>query len=260
MGKEALLPVVSVVIPVYNCERYLADAIDSVAAQNMPLELIVVDDCSTDKTEKVFEQCQKKYADRPIGFVFLKNEENKGVAYSRNRGIVSASCEYVALLDGDDIWRSDKLKKQLPLMHSGAVLSCTGREFIDENGQPVGLPVPVKESISYNDLLLSNSINCSSVIAKTSVAREFPMMHDECHEDYLTWLKVVEKYGEAKAVNEPLLLYRRHSGSKTSGKLNSAVMHYNTLRLAGVSAPKAVLYFFTYAVSGVIKHFIYGGS
>ena len=179
-------PLVSVVMPVYNGEKYIQKAVDSVLAQEVSLELIIIDDGSTDRTEEVLEKYKNHEEIR-----CLKNKKNTGVSGSRNRGVKEARGTYVAFLDADDWWEKDKLKKQIALLEeTGCVLCSTGRELVQPDGRSAGKYIPVKEKITYRELLKHNSINCSSVLVRRDVIIRFPMEHDDSHEDYITWLKI----------------------------------------------------------------------
>lgn len=242
---------VSVVIPVRNCARYVSQAIDSALVQGVPLEVLVLDDGSRDNLDQVM----KGYGSDPR-VRYFKNEKNLGVAKTRNRGVSLARGEYVAFLDADDYWMKDKLKKQLALMEqTGCVICSTARELMTMDGKLTGHVIPVKEKISYGDLLLSNRINCSSVVVRAEVAREFPMHHDDSHEDYLMWLEVLRKYRTACAVNEPLLKYRISETGKSGSKWNSAKMTFLVYRYMGFGWFRSVLQFCSYAVNGFIKWF-----
>lgn len=126
---------------------------------------------------------------------------------------------------------------------------------MDANGEPTGKIIDVPNSASYKTLLLTNCVPCSSVLMKTSVAREFYMSHDELHEDYIMWLRVLKKYGEAFAVKKPLLKSRLSEGGKSRNKLESAKMHYKVYRLMGIPAWKSIWFFLCYAVNGVRKYY-----
>ena len=194
-------PLVSVIIPAYNCAGLISRAIESVLIQEVSLEIIVIDDGSGDNLEQVLET----YRDNPA-FSFIKNKTNLGAAGSRNKGVAMAKGRYVAFLDADDYWAAGKLKKQTDAMErTGCVLSCTARELMTPQGELTGRIIPVKEEITYRDLLHHNSINCSSVVLKTEVAKNYPMEHDDSHEDYITWLKILQKYKKACGIREPLL-------------------------------------------------------
>ena len=112
MAEQNLNPLVSVVMPAYNAERFIAKAIESVLNQTIQdFELIVVDDCSKDATASIAEE----YSVRDSRVKLLKNEQNLRVAGTRNRALEVCRGEYVALLDSDDIWYPDTLEKQIAL-------------------------------------------------------------------------------------------------------------------------------------------------
>lgn len=183
-------PLVSVIMPVYNGEKYIKEAVESVLSQGVPLELLVIDDGSTDKTKEVLSA----YMGRE-DFQYLRNEKNMGAAGSRNRGVELARGKYVAFLDADDWWEKGKLKKQLSLLEkTGYVLCSTGRELVNQDGSSTGKYIPVKKLLTYRELLKHNSINCSSVVVEREVIRKFPMEHDDSHEDYITWMKILREY------------------------------------------------------------------
>ena len=243
-------PLVSVIIPAYNCAATIAAAIDSVLNQDVPVEIIVINDGSTDDLDAVMN----RYRDVPE-VIYVHNECNMGAARTRNTGVSLAKGEYVAFLDGDDYWAPGKLQKQLEAMEkTGAVLCATARELMTPDGKLTGRVIPVKEKISYRELLKHNCINCSSVLIRTAVAREFPMDHDDSHEDYIMWLRVLKQYGAACAVNEPLLKYRLSTTGKSGSKLKSARMTYRVYRYLGFGLVKSCALFVSYAFHGVKKY------
>lgn len=245
-------PLVSVVIPAYRCGGTLASAIDSVRAQDVACEVLVVDDCSGEDLESVLARYQGDSCVR-----YLKNEKNLGAAQSRNRGVAAAEGEYIAFLDADDCWREGKLSKQLRLLEqTGTVLCATAREMMTQDGVMTGHVIPVPERITYRDLLKQNCINCSSVLIRRDVALEFPMKHDDSHEDYIMWLEVLRRYKTACAVNEPLLCYRMSNSGKSGSKWKSAKMTWKVYRYMGFGPVQSALCFCSYALHGVKKHYI----
>lgn len=244
---------VSVIMPAYNCTKYIRQALDSVLAQDVPMEILVINDRSKDDLDSVMLEYQEYPQIR-----YLKNEKNLGVAETRNKGVALAKGEYVAFLDADDVWAKDKLKKQLKLIQEkGTVICSTARELMTIDGELTGYIIPVKTEYSYFDLRLQNQINCSSVLIKTEVAREFPMHHDDSHEDYLMWLEVLKKYRNGCAVNEPLLKYRVSSTGKSGHKWNSAKMTFLTYRYMGFGLFRSIMYFISYALNGIKKYFFW---
>ncbi len=242
---------ISVIIPAYNCASTIRKAIDSVLQQNVLFEVLVIDDGSTDGLDDVMQDYVQD--DR---IIYLKNERNMGPSATRNRGVQQAKGEYIAFLDADDYWVQEKLSRQLELIQARDIVLCsTGRELITHEGNLTGRVIPVKEYITYKDLLHQNWINNSSVLVKRDVLLEFPMENDDVHEDYLLWLKVLKKYGTVCAINEPLLKYRLSKNSKSGSKLKSAVMTYKTYRRLGMSHLQAMRSFVSYAFAGVKKYY-----
>lgn len=237
-------------MPAYNCIATVGAAIDSALAQEVPLEVIVVDDCSPQDLTEVLAP----YREDPRVKI-LRNETNLGAAGSRNVGVAAATGEYIAFLDADDIWAPEKLQKQLALIREkDSVLCATARELMTPEGELTGRVIPVKETITYKELLKHNSINCSSVLMKAEVAKAFPMEHEDSHEDYILWLKILQKYGFACAVNEPLLRYRLSNTGKSGSKLHSAKMTFKVYRYMGFGTVGACLLFASYAFHGVMKY------
>lgn len=248
--KKSDEPIVSVVMPAYRCAATIEKAIQSVLIQSVPLELIVINDQSPDELDEIMKRFE---ADPRVHY--MKNEKNLGAAMSRNRGVAKARGAYVAFLDADDWWAEDKLEKQLKLLkETDAVLCCTGRELITPDGVQTGRVIPVRTEIRYRMMLHQNWINCSSAVLKTEAAKAIPMAHEDGHEDYILWLKLLKKYGKAVAVNEPLLKYRLSTKGKSGNKLHSAKMTYHSYRYAGLSAGKSLLCFIAYALNGVWKY------
>lgn len=246
---------ISVIIPAYNCAEYMEQAVRSALLQTIEeeVEVIIIDDASTDNTEETAEQITVNKSKRSLRY--HRSEKNLGVAEARNMGIRMARGELLAFLDADDWWDLDKLKKQVELLkRTDAPLVYTGRELMQPDGRPSGKKIAVPEMTAYRDLLRTNCIPCSSVLMKTKIAREFYMCHDELHEDYILWLRILKKYGRAYGINEPLLKSRLSAGGKSRNKFKSAKMHYGVYKYMGIPTWKAVWLFVCYAVNGVRKY------
>lgn len=244
---------VSVVMPVLNGAATIGRALDSVLVQDVPFEIIIVDDGSSDGLEAVLAP----YLAMPQ-IRFIKNSRRLGASESRNKGVRAARGRYIAFLDCDDWWEKGKLARQLKLMkNTGCVLCATGRRLVTEDGRQTERLIGVQPQLTYKDLLFQNPVNCSSVVLLRSVALEFPMGHDECHEDYIMWLQILRKYKKACAINEPLLNYRLSSKGKSGNKLHSAVMTYRVYRHMGFSTLKSLICFAGYAFNGVRKYYLH---
>lgn len=244
---------VTVVIPAYNAEKYILKAMESVCNQrgDFKIELLVIDDASKDKTGTVVNEFGSAHA----SVRYLKNDRNKGVAESRNIGIRNAKGEYIAFLDSDDWWAEDKLQKQLELMaDKNAVLCATGRELMKPDGGSTKKIVSIPEEITYEMLLRTNSIPCSSVLMKTEVAREFYMCRDDLHEDYILWLRILQKYSKVYGINAPLLKSRMSESGKSRNKIKSARMHFGVYRYMGIGIFRSLYYFLFYVMNGIRKY------
>lgn len=248
-----IAPVVSVIIPVYTGSQLLYRAIDSALCQQMPLEVIVINDGSPEDVDAVMAAYQGNDAVR-----YLKNRENRGAAESRNIGVAQAQGTYIAFLDADDRWTEGKLQKQVAVLEeTGDVLCATARELVHPDGTSTGRVIPVMQTITYRNLLKHNCIACSSVLIRREAALEFPMHHDrDSHEDYIMWLEVLRKYGLARGINEPLLQYTVSTQGKSGSKWKSAAMTFRVYRHMGFHPVHAALCFCSYVLHGIWKHYI----
>lgn len=242
---------VSVVMPVYNGASYIKQAIDSALCQQVSVEVLVIDDQSTDALPDVMAAYENDSRVR-----WIRNQENLGVARSRNLGVQEAQGEYIAFLDADDWWSEGKLKTQIAGMEAQqAVLSTTARDLMRPDGSYSGRSIPVKTKITYRELLKHNSVSTSSVLVRRDVMLRYPMEHDDSHEDYITWLKIAKEYGWVLGINAPMLKYRLSEGSKSRNKWKSAWMTFQVYRYIGLSIPRSVICFVSYAVHGVMKYY-----
>ena len=145
---------VSVIIPAYDCANFISQALDSALIQDVPLEIIVIDDASSDDLGQVMEAYRKYPQIR-----YLRNGKNLGVSEARNEGVRCAHGEYIAFLDADDWWEEGKLKKQLALMQEkNAVICSTARELMNPDGTLTGYVIPVKTEIDFKDLCRQNQM------------------------------------------------------------------------------------------------------
>lgn len=245
---------VSVIMPAYNASKTIHEAIESVIGQTYSdWELIVINDCSKDDTLDIL----KTYAKDDARIKIINNDVNSGVSISRNRGVQAAAGEYIAFLDSDDMWRNDKLQKQTDLMNrKKAVISYTASSFINEVGQTYGYVMPAENRTNLDTLLKKNLLSCSSVMIRASIMKKIKMPGDEMHEDYYVWIKVLRKFKYAYGINEPLLIYRMSSNSKSSGRIRSARMIYNTYRAVGYDRMISLYFMLRYTWHSVSKRFL----
>lgn len=247
-----LVPEVSVVIPAYNAAKYIEKAIASVFKQNVSLEIIVINDGSSDNLDSVISEYKNLN-----NFVYIKNASNLGVAESRNIGVRVAKGDYIAFLDADDWWRENKLREQLNIIKEKKCVLCyTGRELADKEGKLTGNIIHTKKVVNYNKLLFHNTIACSSVLVKTDIALEIPMKNDEYHEDYLTWLMILKKYGTAYGIDKPLMVYTLSQNSKSRNKISSAKKTFNVYRILGYGRMKSILFMSSHILHSLIQYYL----
>lgn len=244
---------VSVIIPAWNAEQYLARTLDSVLGQSWrELEVIVVDDASQDATARIAQQ----YAQQDSRVHYYRNECNSGVAYTRNFAISRAQYDWVAFLDSDDLWREDKLERQMALVekYPDTALCYTASRYFTDADPETGTVVLVPEEVELERLLRKNVIPCSSVMVKKSLMESAPMGHDDAHEDYLTWLTLLKAGHKARGVNEPMLLYRLRADSKSGAKQKAAKMTWRTFRYFGLGRLESVKYMCWYCLESLGKY------
>jgi glycosyltransferase involved in cell wall biosynthesis len=206
---------VSIIIPSYNSSKYIKATIESVLAQTYTnWEMIIVDDVSSDGSDKIVEEYAK--TDRRVKFIRLPT--NLGVAKARNRAIKEATGRYIAFLDSDDTWKPSKLEKQVEfLQKNNLALTYSAYDTMDENSSYINRR-SVRESITYTDMLKSNHIgNLTGMYDVEFFGKVY--MQEIGHEDYVLWLTLLKKVKEAKGINEPLANYRILSNSLSSNKL-----------------------------------------
>lgn len=241
---------VSVILPAYHSEKTIEKAIDSALIQNVPMEILILNDSPGDGLSAIL----KKY-ETDSRIRYFENECRLGASGSRNKGVQLARGSYIAFLDSDDWWEPEKLQKQLSLMEkTGAVFCSTARKLITDSPRLSGKIIPVKEKITYEMMLHQNWINCSSVLIRRDVISRFPMSHENSHEDYITWLHILKEHKFACAVNEPLLNYTVSTSGKSGNKLHSAKMTFLVYRYMGFGIFQSVFYFCCYAFNGLKKY------
>jgi glycosyltransferase involved in cell wall biosynthesis len=204
-------PPVSVVIPAYNAARFVGAAVQSTLAQTVTaLEVIVVDDGSTDGTV----ECLAPFA----GQVTVESIPNGGVSHARNRGAALARGEWLAFLDADDLWRPDKIERQLARAGAGVGLIYSDRTNIGDRGDVPELQsrvTPMYEGDVFARLLLEGNFVTSSSVMMPRALFERLGGFDEtltASEDWDLWLRVAAT-SRVALVREPLVAYRFHSAS-----------------------------------------------
>ncbi len=244
---------VSVITPLYNCEPYAAETIASVLKQSYEeWEMIIVDDCSTDRSAEVVENIAAKEPRIRL----LRLERNMGPAVARNRAIREARGRYIAFLDGDDIWSEKKLERQIAFMEERDVaLSYTGYYRIDEiSGETIDR-IEVPETVDYKELLKQNIIGCLTAVYDTEKLGRVYMPEIRKRQDFGLWLAILKRIPYACGLNEPLAYYRIRSASVSSNKILSSAYNWKLYReVEKLPWYKAVYYFGWYTYRSLRKY------
>ena len=218
---------VSIITPAYNCAKFIGESIDSVIKQTYEnWEMIIVDDCSTDNTDEIIN---KYTADARIKYIKLK--ENAGAANARNRAMQEAQGKYMAFLDSDDIWRKDKLQKQIDLMKKNDYnIVCSSYEHINEKGEKINKIIRCKKRVNYNSMLLSCPVGNSTMVYNVEKLGKFEVPNIKKRNDYALWLKMLKKEQYVYGLDEVLMEYRIRENSISSNKLDLVKYHWYLYR------------------------------
>lgn len=236
----------------YNAENTIGQAITSVIQQTYTdFELIIINDCSTDRTVDVINEFIKK--DTRIRLI--NNSKNMGVSYTRKHGLDEAKGYWIAILDSDDLWLPEKLEKQVEFQKkTNADLLYTGSGFMNVDGKQINWALNVPEIITYRQLLKQNILSNSSALVRKDLYEKYYAVGDDMHEDFAIWLQILRNGIKAYGINEPLLIYRLDDKSKSGNKLKAAMMNWNTYRYIGLNVLEAAYYEFWYAINGLCKY------
>ncbi len=244
---------VSIITPLYNGEKYVGKTIESVMAQSYPdWEMIVVNDGSKDNSEAIVLE----YASKDPRIKYVK-QENGGSASARNNGIRRAEGQYIALLDADDLWEPDFLKKQIAFMREkGGCLVHGSYKRIDEEGKEILKPFIAKPHVSVKQMQMTNHIACltglydCSEFGKIFLKEELKSIRD----DYAYWLDIVKLNGGSWGNPEVLASYRVMSNSTTGKKKKLIKAQYSFYRnYQGFGALRSMAYTIYWGVLGVLK-------
>lgn len=243
-------PLVSVIMPTYNAEKYLAESINSVIAQTYDnWELLITDDRSSDNTLAI----AKHYVAKDSRIKLFIQEQNKGAGAARNNSIENASGKYIAFLDADDLWVPEKLEKQVSfaLANNHAFTYTSYRKLSD--GKLLAVVTP-PESTTYNKLMYSNVIGCLTAMydAEQLGKRYMPLIRKR--QDMGLWLDILKDVPKAFCLSEPLAYYRVGVGMSTN-KFKILSYQWRFYRdVVGLGVFRAIFTFSIYALKGFSKY------
>lgn len=225
------MPKISIVMPLYNAEDYVSEAIESVRSQTYEdWELIVIDDCSTDCSRAKVDEL----AALDSRILVYSNAKNSGAAFTRTAGLKHVSGEYLAFLDADDVWMPEKMEKQIRFMCEEECAMCfTAYQTINSDGTLRNY-VSVPDRLDYKGFL-KNTITCSHTIMfdLTKVNKDLlaaPQEEFDFSEDLAVWLQVLKTGVVARGLNVPLAKNRKHAISRSANKIKAVKRTWATYR------------------------------
>lgn len=246
---------VSIIMPSYNTGQFIAETIQSVLEQTYQnWELLIIDDCSSDNTDDVVKPF---LTDTRIHY--LKNTVNSGAAVSRNYGLREAKGEWIAFLDSDDVWYTEKTEKQIVFMKkNGYLFTCTGRDTIDEESKPVGEYTRSPKHVGKIGMQLYCWPGSSSVMYHAPTVGLIQIADLKKNNDYAMWLKVIKKC-DFYYMEECLESYRIRKGSISHDKLKRLIHSHYLLWRVGERKNVVSSCFWTLMnmIFGVMKKLMY---
>jgi len=250
-------PLVSIVMPVFNCGQFLEESIGSVMEQTYTnWELIVVDDNSSDDSLRIAKRLVDGVRQNVI---ILENETNLGASESRNKALAHSSGRFIAYLDADDVWLSDKLRQQIDYMLSSGIAMCfTSYETIEEDGRHRNF-VHIPKSMTYNDFL-KNTITCSHTIVFDLNRVELALLMGnkpqayDYPEDLATWLRVLRTGVTAHGLDVVLAKNRKRIRSRSANKFRAVRRTWNQYTKGeGMDVPHAAYCLFWQVFHAILK-------
>lgn len=252
--KAYVAGLVSVITPVYNAERYIDRALNSVFAQTYKdIEIVLVDDQSKDRSAEII----KKYKHTHPEIVYFLQPKNMGAGHARNKALELAKGQYVAFLDADDMWKPEKIEKQARLLKEKKAFFCfTAIEMVDGEDKVIKSKRKIKEEIDYRFLLYNTMIPTSGVMIDRKVKGDFRMHLRRGGQDYATWLKLLRDGSKAYGIDEALVSYRIDSESLSSNKLKSIGQIWEIqTQDEGITKIEAGWHIFIWCLNSVKKYF-----
>lgn len=220
---------VSIVCPMYNSEKFIAETIQSVLNQTYEnFEMLIVDDLSTDKSVEIVQN----FSDKRI--VLLQNSKNSGAAESRNNALRNAKGKWIAFLDSDDLWTPTKLEEQIFFMvQNNYHFSFTNYVEVDQNGNELGKIVTGPKVITKHKMKNFCYMGCLTVMYDAEIMGVIQIDEKiKKRNDYAIWLKCSKK-ANAYHLDKTLAMYRRHSGSISNVSIKHLLKaHYILFRVS----------------------------
>ena len=245
---------VSIITPVYNCANLIEETIKCVVDQTYTnWELLLVDDCTPDNSAKIID----KYIKKDKRIKYFKLDENSGAAIARNKALKESKGRFVAYLDADDLWKPEKLEKQVKYMlNNEYAFTCTDYEKIDEVGKSLNKIVRIPKKVDYNLFLRNTIIQTVGVMVDTKITGKdiLKMPNIRRRQDAATWCQLLKAGFDCYEVPENLSYYRVVSNSLSSNKLKAIKGTWKLYRdIEKLSLIKSCFCFVGYAYNAVKK-------
>lgn len=243
---------VSIIMPSYNCEHYIAESIKSVLAQTYQnWELLITDDCSTDRTIEIVKEYVAK--DERIKLILL--EKNGGAGVARNKSIEKAVGRFIAFLDSDDLWYPNKLERQLKFMdEKECAISHTSYMTCDEDGYVTGIIV-CRRRESLASMSRDDKMGFLTVIYDVSQLGKIYLPKLRKRQDWALKLKLLQICKYTYGMKEPLAYYRKRDGSISNNK--RSLVKYNIAvyqNVLGWTTLRAnIFFYFVFMPTYIIK-------
>lgn len=250
-----MTPVVSIITPLFNAERFIKETINSVIQQTYTdWEWIIVNDCSSDKSVEIVESFA---ANEPrIKLIHLK--ENSGTGIAKNTALKEAKGNYIAFIDSDDCWFPQKLETQINFMQEkNYPISFTSYEIIDQNSNRLNRVISSVDKLTQKEYLKNTIIGFSTSMVDKSQVGEFEIIDLRSREDTHLWIDLLGRGLIAYGIDKVLVKYRVHDNSITTNKFEAArktwKLYYEVEKFGLI---KSAYYFFHYILNAIKKHYL----
>ena len=217
---------VSIIIPYYKKKDYIKKTINSILKQTYKkFEIIIINDEPGELSKNILSFLKKKDSRIKI----INNKKNIGAGKSRNKGINIAKGKYIAFIDSDDLWKKNKLLKQIEFMRKKNIeISHTSYEIIDDDLVTRG--TRQAKLMNYKELIKSCDIGLSTVIIKKSLIKNLRFPNLKTKEDYVLWLEIAKKGKTIHALNTKLTQWRKSKNSLSSSVVRKLTDGYYVYR------------------------------
>lgn len=242
---------ISIITPCYNSEKYIAETIQSVLNQNFEnWEWWIVDDRSSDKSVEVIRQ----FDDPRIHLITL--DKNAGAAEARNKGLEKASGRFITFLDSDDVWLPHFLETSLKfLIENQEELVYATYKRHDEDLNPLLEDFIAEDNITYNRILYNCPIPMLTAMYDSKRIGKVRIPEVDMREDYAMWIEILRKIPKARAIKEPLAIYRIRKSSYSRNKFKILRKQFAVYsEFLNLSLPQSTYYTLCWALNGMKKY------